>query len=210
MNLNCESLVTKHNSEAWGRQALEYNFYVLCIRTLFNVISLAWWLWTYCLLAERWTLLTENISGAMTLMQSMNIFFSRFPVFNANQLGWVSLHRASECIIAEVGPRLWLVRLLCWLEPGPGPGMKLVPLVTAGYQSPVPVLVASAANPLIGEVVQSQRRPLLGPSPSWKRLLALSHLRHYYDTMLNVRWPYGFSMWNWVRDTKVKRDGRVG
>ena len=32
---------------------------------------------------------------------------------------------------------------------------------------------------LIGEVVQSRRRPLLGPSPGWKSLLALSHLRHY-------------------------------
>ena len=37
----------------------------------------------------------------------------------------------------------------------------------------------SAANRLIGEVVQSQRRPLLGPSPGWKRLLVLSHLRQY-------------------------------
>ena len=37
----------------------------------------------------------------------------------------------------------------------------------------------SAANRLIGEVVQSRRRPLLGPSPGWKRLLPLSHLRHY-------------------------------
>ena len=26
---------------------------------------------------------------------------------------------------------------------------------------------------------QSRRRPLLGPSPGWKRLLLLSHLRHY-------------------------------
>ena len=26
---------------------------------------------------------------------------------------------------------------------------------------------------------QSRRRPLLEPSPGWKRLLALSHLRHY-------------------------------
>ena len=32
---------------------------------------------------------------------------------------------------------------------------------------------------LIGEVVQSRRRPLFGPSPAWKRLLVLSHLRHY-------------------------------
>ena len=38
----------------------------------------------------------------------------------------------------------------------------------------------SEANRLIDEVVQSRRRPLLGPSPGcWKRLLALSHLRHY-------------------------------
>ena len=36
-----------------------------------------------------------------------------------------------------------------------------------------------AANWLIGEVVQSRRRPLLvGPSPGWKCLLDLSHLRH--------------------------------
>ena len=38
---------------------------------------------------------------------------------------------------------------------------------------------SSAANRLIGEVVQSRRGPLLGPSPGWKRLLPLSHLRHY-------------------------------
>ena len=40
-------------------------------------------------------------------------------------------------------------------------------------------IVISAANRLIGEVVQSRRRPLLGPSPGYKRLLALSHLRHH-------------------------------
>ena len=47
--------------------------------------------------------------------------------------------------------------------------------------NPSPVLVSecSAANRLIGEVVQSRRRSLLGPSPGWKRLLPLSHLRHY-------------------------------
>ena len=37
----------------------------------------------------------------------------------------------------------------------------------------------SAANRLIGESVQSRRRPLLGPSPGLKQLLPLSHLRHY-------------------------------
>ena len=29
------------------------------------------------------------------------------------------------------------------------------------------------------EGLKSRRRPLLGPSPGWKRLLPLSHLRHY-------------------------------
>ena len=49
--------------------------------------------------------------------------------------------------------------------------------ITADVQG---VLVSSsAANRLIGEIVQSQRRPLLEPTPVWKRLLALSHLRHY-------------------------------
>ena len=48
-------------------------------------------------------------------------------------------------------------------------------------------VMTSAANQLIGEVVQSRRRPLLGPSPGWKRLLALSHLRHYAKQALTPR-----------------------
>ena len=41
---------------------------------------------------------------------------------------------------------------------------------------------------LIGEVVQSWRRPLLGPSPCWKRLLALKTLlRHYAKRALTPR-----------------------
>ena len=48
-----------------------------------------------------------------------------------------------------------------------------------GVENPPATFLTSAANRLIGEVVQSRRRPLLGPSPGWKRLLALSHLRHY-------------------------------
>ena len=36
-----------------------------------------------------------------------------------------------------------------------------------------------AANEPSAKFSQSQRSPLLGPSPGWKRLLALSHLRHY-------------------------------
>ena len=35
------------------------------------------------------------------------------------------------------------------------------------------------------EISQSWRRP----SPGWKGLLALSHLRHYKDNILNGHWP---------------------
>ena len=51
--------------------------------------------------------------------------------------------------------------------------------MAAGDQAAAEPIATSAANRLIGKVVQSRRRPLLGPSPGWKRLLALSHLRHY-------------------------------
>ena len=37
------------------------------------------------------------------------------------------------------------------------------------------------------KVPQSRRRPILGPSPCWKRLLVLSHLTHYWNTMLNSK-----------------------
>ena len=53
------------------------------------------------------------------------------------------------------------------------------PVMNYTHFSPQDRARTSAANRLIGEVVQSRRRPLLGPSPGWKRLLVLSHLRHY-------------------------------
>ena len=53
------------------------------------------------------------------------------------------------------------------------------PWRTGGGSRSIVSIPVSAANRLVGEVVQSRRRPLLGPSPGWKRLLALSHLRHY-------------------------------
>ena len=43
----------------------------------------------------------------------------------------------------------------------------------------VPVLVPQIDPSVPQPAVQSRRRPLLGPSPGWKRLLPLSHLRHY-------------------------------
>ena len=43
----------------------------------------------------------------------------------------------------------------------------------------VSVIVPQIDPSVPQSVVQSRRRPLLGPSPGWKRLLPLSHLRHY-------------------------------
>ena len=53
------------------------------------------------------------------------------------------------------------------------------PFIGSEWWGIVGKLETSAANWLIGENVQSRRRPLLGPSPGRKRLLALSHLRQY-------------------------------
>ena len=58
------------------------------------------------------------------------------------------------------------------------------------FKTNVWVVVSAADDPSVF-TSQSQRRPLLGPSPGWRHLVALSHLRHYKDTMLNGRWPHG-------------------
>ena len=54
---------------------------------------------------------------------------------------------------------------------------------------------------LIGEIAQSRRRPLLGPSPGWKRLLPLSHLRHYAKWTLTPQ-----LMWNWDSRSTVRTE----
>ena len=53
------------------------------------------------------------------------------------------------------------------VEAGPAPGPGLRPRVETGEAAPSQseVSVVSSANRLIGEVVQSRRSPLLGPSP---------------------------------------------
>ena len=51
------------------------------------------------------------------------------------------------------------------------------------HSSVVPQIDPSVPQP----VVQSRRRPLLGPFPDWKRLLPLSHLRHYAKRALKPR-----------------------
>ena len=67
-------------------------------------------------------------------------------------------------------------------------------------------LVVPQIDPSVPQpVVQSRRRPLLGPSPGWNRLLALSHLRHYAKRALT----HCLSTWNWVRDAIIIRDWRL-
>ena len=65
------------------------------------------------------------------------------------------------------------IKLLFWGSPQP---------TLAWSQGHVGI---SAANRLIGEVVKSRRRPLLGPSPGWKRLLAI---RHYANQPARPVW----------------------
>ena len=75
---------------------------------------------------------------------------------------WEKLWVAVLCHLPSVVG--WQLVCLCWLVGNTEDDLRLQ---------------SSAANRLIGEVVQSRRRLLLGPSPGWKRLLALSHLRIY-------------------------------
>ena len=61
------------------------------------------------------------------------------------------------------------------------------------YAGHVGHIVGSAENGLIGEVEQSRRRPLLGSSPGWKRLLCNYHkgraaLRHYANQPARPFW----------------------
>ena len=67
-------------------------------------------------------------------------------------------------------------------KPRPGPSPSYLGVVAADSQ-----MISN--DPSVPQpVVQSRRRPLLGPSPGWKRLLALSHLRHYVKR-LSLLWP---------------------
>ena len=45
--------------------------------------------------------------------------------------------------------------------------------------SEFPLVLETKVIRMFPKISQSRRRPLLGPSPGWKRLLPLSHLRHY-------------------------------
>ena len=60
-------------------------------------------------------------------------------------------------------------------------------LLPACSLPPALTVRARAWNKWPSEGSQSRRRPLLGPSPGWKRLLALSHLRHYAKRALTPR-----------------------
>ena len=139
---------------------------------------------------EKWEieLVTKNphwIQRNETQLVSLNcVFWEGKNIYSVNK-------RQSMPAAVSDG---WQTALYCFLSPGCrelqmvsdflGVGASNLNLLTfvgiVNFPVPVrqPAAVCSAANRLIGEVVQSQRRPLLGPSPGWKCLIALSHL-HY-------------------------------
>ena len=76
---------------------------------------------------------------------------------------------------SEVRTLSWVISqllLLCW---GGGTGACVSP-ASWSADSRIWGIHGILTSP---SVPQSRRRPLLGPSPGWKRLLALSHLRYY-------------------------------
>ena len=85
-------------------------------------------------------------------------------VWQPDNIGCVSYRRQDHCLLPAECQVPCPGLLTCSADDGAASGR---------------MLCSSAANRLIGEVVQSRRRPLRGPSPGWKRLLPLSHLRHY-------------------------------
>ena len=74
-----------------------------------------------------------------------------------------------------------LVRVATMVAPQPRPGPH-----TAQHAAHHRHLITTTAIQLETKVIrrfpkisQSRRRPLIEPSPGWKRLIALAHLRHY-------------------------------
>ena len=79
----------------------------------------------------------------------------------------------------------WRGQCPAWRHPRAGGGevtwRDMVTGVTSLLMAPDPILLTRASSEpsrRLREVLSSRRRLLLGPSPGWKRLLALSHLRH--------------------------------
>ena len=106
-----------------------------------------------------------------------------FPFCPHPQLARVVLVSGSRCVsvTATIVQTSWC-RGSSW-HPSSCPAL---PLPAQTSRSPSQT---SAANRLIGEVVQSRRRPLLGPSLGWKWLLQLFHVRHCwvaYDLWSNM------------------------
>ena len=93
----------------------------------------------------------------VVFMKKLNVIFLRFPDLPSADLTLISesssntnwLRCPDECCA------LWMLNTRISIVPG-----------SPHY----------CCTRLFGEVVQSRRRPLLGPSPSWKWLLLLSHL----------------------------------
>ena len=81
-------------------------------------------------------------------------------------------------IVLQQNPQIQALNTIQYLHWPCSPGVHLgtsSPSTCRTWTSrsePAELFIISAANRWIGEVVQSRRRPLLGPSPGWKCLIA--------------------------------------
>ena len=87
-------------------------------------------------------------------------------------------HRSRSCPCLVPASRRMLPH---HTSPCPGPSPSHPPSCSAH------TCTSAADDPLVS---QSRRRRLPGPFPGWKHQLALSHFRHYQETMLNGHWPH--------------------
>ena len=102
-------------------------------------------------------------------------------------------HRRTSltCLVSIMADYIPLMRMtrktLNWTQNralGPSFLFQLLPLCyldfpTSSHDHTWALVLETKVIRMFPKISQSRRRPLLGPSPGWKRLLALSHLRHY-------------------------------
>ena len=118
--------------------------------------------WQLCLTrAQRWPALgpAESRRPRANEVNSRSKFVSQVTIPRLTQEPAVFVRQAASSITNKQNDNS-LIILLTAAAGGKNRGLK-VSAVTASLS----VIFSSAANRLIGKVVQSRRRPLLGPSP---------------------------------------------
>ena len=122
---------------------------------------------------------TRTVCGKVSKLKSKTVLERREVTFIKSGAG---------CWWAGSGGLIRIIDYLSWsgmwLWRGGGQS-------SAAETTTQPLLALQTINRFHNCFSQSRRRPLLGPSPGWKWLLLLSHLRHYQDTVLNRHWLQG-------------------